>query len=363
VIGVTARMPGLDLLRIAAGLGLMVCHAAGWLLPFGLSDKLWMWIGHAGVEAFLVCAAFLAARRCFDAPAALSTIRIWMRIILRLWPLYLLLFLVNVALLPSATPRLPWFEYLILAQNLAWPHPAFFGEAWIVAAAAMTLFMVPLICRPLRGLRFIAGTAWLLGLLVVTHVLRAWLVIASDPSFDLGVRKVIIARLDLPLYGILVAWMWTRKNAEMRRWSVPLAAFGAIALAATVASYFLLPIDHRSVARVFLFTLCDIGWACLLPWACTVTTSMRIARTAAVLASSAYAGLLTHIFLLRLRDSAGIAPVASDHVSGLLMLSAYLLLAGGVAVLVSRAVDRPLLALRDRWLPLTAKHVEPVAER
>ncbi len=356
-------MPGLDLLRIAAGLGLLISHAGFWLAPFRLPNTLWMLIGHSCVELFLVSFGFLLANRAFRCTDPPVVVRSWARSAMRLWPLYVLFLLCNLALWGERTPQPSWLEYLTFTQNLAWPHPEFFGEAWIVAAAAMIALVVPVACRALHGRGFGAGLAWLLVLLILTNALRALLVLAGDPSFDRGVRKILISRLDLPFYGVLVAWLWTHRYAAVMRWRGMLAILSTALLAATAAIHLTVPLDQSSAARVLLFPLCDIAWIALLPWACSLAVVAPVAGLAKGLAASAYAGLLTHVTALRLAQAKGLEMFADQPLTGMLTLSSFVLLAAGVALLVSLALDRPLLDMRERWLARVPEHPVPVADR
>jgi peptidoglycan/LPS O-acetylase OafA/YrhL len=351
------------LLRIAAGLALVVCHAGFLLAPFAIPDSAWMLLGHACVELFLVSHGFLMAEQALKSARSVSLGRMWARAALRLWPLYLLFLLCNVALLPADAPTLPWLEYLTLTQNLAWPHPEFFGEAWIVAAALLVALVVPLVCRVLHQGGFGAGMLCLMGLLVLAICLRGLLVWAGNPSFDLGVRKILIARLDLPVYGVLAAWLWIHGYEIIMRWRGVLALLALALLAVTGWVHLSVPLDSSFPARVFLFSLCDVAWLLLMPWVCSVAVADAIARPTKVIAASAYAGLLTHVTVLRLLDARGVSLVAGDPWSGILMLLSVVLLAVGVALLISLSLDRILLDLRERRLPRAAQHAIPVAER
>jgi peptidoglycan/LPS O-acetylase OafA/YrhL len=356
------RMPGLDLLRLVAALALMVCHAGFWLGPLRIPDTFWMFLGHAGVEAFLVSLSFLLTQRALAVDAVVSIRRSWARSALRLWPLYLLLLGVNALLVPAGGAP-SWLEYLTLTQNLAWPHAEFFGEAWIVAAAAMVMLVVPVLGRMLQGRDFAAGLSILLGLLLLTNALRGLLVSAGDPAFDLGVRKILIARLDLPLYGALAAWLSVHRYAGLMQWRRVLQVAGLLGLALTAWIHLRVPLDQSVIARILLFPLCDLVWACLLLWVCSKRLPDRLAEVTRILAASCYAGLLTHITVLRIGAALGMPLQASTTVQGVMMLLSYVLLASGTAVLIYFALDRPMLALRARWLDPPANHPVPVAKR
>lgn len=357
------RMPGLDLLRIVAGVALIVCHGGYWLAPFHLPDTLWMLLGHMGVEVFLVSFGFLLAERALRRTPAPSVWQDSLRSLVRLWPLYVVFLLCNLVLLPADAERPHLIAYLTLTQNLAWPHPRFFGEAWIVAAAAMVALAVPITCRMLRQQTFRSGLLVIFGLLVAGHAVRGLLVVLGEPPFDEGVRKILIARLDLPFYGVLVAWFWIHRYEAIMRWRGWLAVVSLGMLVATSSIHLWVPLDTSLAARILLFPLGDFTWAALLPWVCSMDASRTMARSARVLAASAYSGLLTHMTLLRLADAKGLSMTASEPATGVLLLLSYALLSIGVALLVSLALDRSLLDFLARRFAPVAEHGVPVAER
>ena len=360
----TPRLAGLDLLRVGAAISLMTCHAGFWLAWSGMPDTMWLFLGHAGIEAFLVVGGFLAACAVLRAGADASPLRSGLHTLLRLWPLYVLFVLVNLAFVGQfgvTHPSLP--AYLALLQNLAWPHPAFFAEAWVVPVWLMACVLVAWIAARLRGVSFANGLALIGMLLAVAHLPRVVAVWLGDPSFDLGLRKQVLMRLDLPLYALLAAWCWTRHRALLSRWRGVLALGGLAMLAASAVVHLVVPLDASRAARIGLLTLCDLGWACLLPWASALELPARLARVLATLASSAFAGLLSHMTLLRTLAWAGVPLVAASPVHGLLLLSGYLVLAGVVALLLWRGLDRPWRQWLDRRLATRPQHLPPVAER
>jgi hypothetical protein len=250
-----------------------------------------------------------------------------------------------------------------LYQNLAWPHPEFFGEAWIVAAAALILLVVPVVAAALHGRSFTTGVLCLTALLLATHGLRVLLVWNADPLFDVGVRKILVSRLDLPVYGLLAAWLWVYRYAALMRWRRPLAILGSGLLGVSAWMHLAVALDASMPARIYLLPICDLGWTLILPWACSTQVRESVAGVAAVLAASAYAGLLTHMTVLRAGVMLGMPLVPASAWGGLMMLVSYVLLATGIALLVSRLVDQPWIGLRDRCLSIAPSHPEPVTER
>ena len=353
------RFAGLDLLRVIAGLALIVCHTAFLLSSLRIPDSVWLYLGLVGVEIFLVSLGFLLTCRMLEsAPVRIG--RQWLRAIMRWWPLYLLMLALNLFISGAGVPGVPWMQYVVLAQNLAWPHPEFFGEAWIVAAAVMMALLIPLAVRFLARCSFAVGVRWIVCPLLVGCVVRSLVIGLQDPAFDLGVRKILLMRLDLPFYGVLAGWLWMHRRNELLRWRRAFAASGVIALAATAYVYVSVALDESVLARNALLPLCDLGCAMLLPWACSLRLGDRVGKVLRVVAASMYAGLLTHVTVLRLGVFLGLPLAAQSVLQGFLMLSACILVCGGVAILVWWLLDRPWLLLRDR---LFAEHAGPVRER
>ena len=354
------RFAGLDLLRVAAALALMICHAGFWLAPFAWPVETWFLLGHLGVEVFLVCAGFLAARRALAAPS-FAAARSIMHGVLRLWPLYALFLVVNVLLGPVGTMSPPsLLPYVVLGQNLAWPHPAFFGEAWIVAAAMLLVVCVPLLGARLRRMTAAQGMLLLIGGIVLGWTLRALVVVASDPEFDTGVRKILALRLDLPFYGVLLAWLAVHAPVAWRRWRAPLAVVGSCVLLLVGWIHLAVALDGSTFARVVLPGLCDLGWALLVPWAAQLAMAPQPARLLATGADAAYAGLLSHMTSLRVLAVVGVPLLAASRGQGLGLLAAYLAGATLVALAIDRFIDRPWRHWLDRRF---AQRLPPVAER
>ena len=360
-LGRATRFAGIDLLRISAGLTLLIVHSAFWLAPLQCPYAVWQALAYFGVEVFLVSLGFLLAWRWLDDPTS-SLPRGIVRRIVRLWPLYVLAVLVNlffVGMLKIPAPDLP--SYLTLTQNLAWLHPEFFPEAWIVNAAVAATLVVALACWGLRRCRsLLAGVLIVAAMIVFAHVPRLLTNAIADLAWDLGVRKVLVMRLDPALYGVLVAWIWRRGYLDRSWVSASLAALGSALLIAAAATFTGAGVDGNAFARTGLFTITDLGFALLLPWLCQLKFSVTTARRAAVFASTAYVGLLSHMTLLRAGYAIGMPITADSVLQGVAIQLAYLCVAVATAWLLWRWLDRPLRHL----LGITStKHSPPLSER
>ena len=355
------RFAGIDLVRVGAGLTLLVVHSAFWLAPLHWPYAIWQALAYFGVEVFLVSLGFLLAVRWLDDP----TSSLWRGIVcrvLRLWPLYALAVLVNlffVGMLKIPAPGLP--SYLTLTQNLAWRYPEFFPEAWIVNAAVAATLVVALACWGLRRCRSLPGGLLLVAAMIaLAHAPRLLANAIADPTWDLGVRKVLLMRLDPALYGVMVALVW-RSGSLDRGWlSASLASLGSVFLVISAARFAGTGVDGSAFARTGLFTITDLGFALLLPWLCQLQFSATTARRLAMFASTSYVGLLSHMTLLRAGYALGMPITADSLVQGVAMQLAYLCVAIATAWLLWRWLDRPLRRVLGTISP---QHSPPLAER
>ncbi|MEO8459030.1 MAG: acyltransferase family protein [Dokdonella sp.] len=361
------RYAGLDALRVVAGVALLVAHGAFWLAPFGLPDALWLAIGHLGVDGFLVVTGFLCGLHFFSS-VEISALRFWARRALRLLPLYFLFIAINLVLAPHlGVSTSAWPAYFTLNQNLAWPHPQFFAEMWIVPAVVAFYLLLPIVWRWLlrRGqASVVAGTLGLIGLIAVANLIRFLFVAHADAGWDEGVRKVVIARLDAPLYGVLLAWLVARNGFASAAARNSTAVVGALMLLTGIAIHLLRPIDTDSqFVRTALFTWVDLGWAALLPWACAGHFAPRVAGLLTLLAASAYPLLLSHMTLLRVAAVAGLPLTTTSQWHGIVLLGGYVIVALTIGLGICFAIDRPLLIWRARLLPTQMEHLAPFAKR
>lgn len=363
MIAAAERYVGIDLLRVVAGGSLLVAHSAQWLAALGLPDSTWQVAASLAVEVFLVSFGFLMGMRVLGG-ARRTGLHLLVRQALRLWPLYALAVCANLAfveLLNLPQPSLP--AYLSLSQNLAWRHPPFFPEAWIVAAALAGCVMITIGLAGWQPGRRIGSMriVWLLLLIGISHLPRAAATVAADPDWDLAIRKIILVRLDPVLYGLLAAAILHRFRSIRschRAWA---AGAGVVALiaAATLMADGALATTAR--APLYWFSGVDLGVALLLPWLCCVETTTRVSRIAATLASCAFAGLLSHMTLLRFGYWLGAPMQAGTAIDGIVLQAAYVLIATSVAWLLWRLLDAPWC----RLLPGVAARPRPppVVER
>jgi len=353
------RLPGLDLLRTIAAAALLLSHGAPLLLPLGIPLGVHLLLGYYGVEAFVMVCAFLLARELLHEDQ--SAVRFVSRRAWRWLPWYWLALALNLMwAAPVATSAPPSIlSYVLLVQNMVTPHPPFFGEAWFVVLLAWFALLLPMLCRALKRLSRRGAAILLLVALLAAHALRWTFIQIDDLAWHEGIRKTVLARLDLPLFGVAAAWFWPRGSRHARE----LAGAGLLCVGGTCWMYLTLPLDSGVWLRLLLFTLGDLGLVLLLPWACAATLWPTLRVLVQTIAPTAFVGCLTHLLLLRLAIAAGIDIRPAGAAAALAMFALYVVAVAASSWLIWRALDRPWLALRERWLPSSAPHVAPVAER
>ena len=350
------RVLGLDLLRASAAMMVVLAH--GGLFFYGLwpqQQVLWL-IASWGVDLFFVLSGFLIGGMLLRSTrAGASWIgRFWMRRWLRTLPNYYLFLMVNLLLWYLATQDLPEFRlHLVFAQNLAWPHPEFFPEAWSLAIEEVFYLLAPVLFALLavRRAHPVRSLAVLLGLLLLAHLLRWDQVHSFHMPWHEGIKKIAIARVDAIVYGVLVA-LWLSLRPPQPRTASALALLALLPLALALGLYLAGDANLSADARLWCFTLSGVGFALMLPAAAQWTGEGLAAAVKVViqrLAMWSFALYLTHLPVMRVFDLIGMP--RESWFQAVSMLLSYLALSIAIAALVFHYFEAPILRWRDAKFP------------
>lgn len=341
-----ARDPGLDGLRAAAVLLVLFGHGGYFLYAALPSYPLFALPAWIGTDIFFVLGGFLVARsvlaRAADTLRAALSYTAW-----RLWrilPLFWIFIGVHFVLVASAGRALPESlgAYPLLLQNLAWPHPAFFSEAWNLPLFVLFSLVMPGFALGVAARRdshqWIGGALALL--LVLGIALRAVWVFEQQPEWDEGVRKIVVARFDACLYGALLAVALPHRRWKLSRWGCGVVAM--LALAVACALYLLLPINDSELSRIGAFVASGIGAAALVA-ACR-GESRPAPRVVAALSRWAYAIYLVNMPLLLALTLLGLGN-KPDALQAVLLFVLWLIATLLLGAAVHRWIERPLLEI------------------
>jgi peptidoglycan/LPS O-acetylase OafA/YrhL len=352
-----ARNDWLDLCRAAAITMVVVSHGAYYLWPIVDSAKKLDILGILGVELFFVLSGFLVGRimvhefgRSDRATGWIGNF--WMRRWLRTLPNYFLFLAINYLLLeiavrPAEPPFLP--PYFLFLQNLAWPHPQFFNEAWSLSIEEVFYFTMPLFLTSallLGASRRVAPIVVTIAVLVASMAARIVVVLATDPHWGEGVRKVVALRLDSIMLGVLLSMAYDRPTAwrHVRRWSPALALLLLPCLAMAWKGYDYL--SHSFFARTAMLPMMSLGFAGVIAMGLEVRLRGLIGAASHQIALWSYAGYLVNLPAYEVVNTLlGPSPTASGWV---LRWAVYMALTVAVSALVYHQFEARFLAYRDR---------------
>jgi len=354
------RVFGLDALRALAVCLVLLAHCSFLFVPYTGVEPLraWLMLGHLGVELFFVLSGYLIGGILLDEARADTgwVGGFWRRRWLRTLPNYYLFLAANLLIERWIAGHWPnaWL-YAVFAQNLAWPQPPFFIEAWSLAVEEIFYLCAPLVAIvALRWIKAEWRMAALIALIVGLSAVR-WIYVATqDPAWDEGVRKISVVRLDAIAYGVLMV-MADRRGCFAAAKARRLAVVATLLLALAMALYLTLDLDRSTFARTALFSLVSLAFAAWLPAA--ARWSVRDAgawwaRIVSRMAAWSYALYLTQLAVLRVLVL-GLGWRAADAGAALPQALAFAALAIALAALVYRVYERPWLRLRERWQPRT----------
>jgi peptidoglycan/LPS O-acetylase OafA/YrhL len=348
-----ARVFGLDLVRAVAVTAVLAAHAFDLLEPVFLAPRTAQALAVGGVELFFVLSGFLIGGIIIDGvrrdPRWVANF--WVRRWMRTLPNYAVFLALNVVLFHAIYHRWPAFgAYVVFAQSLLWPHPQFFNEAWSLAVEEVFYLLAPLVALALLPLA--RGRGRVLAMLVLGALLlgafRVGWVRAHDPQWDMGVRKVVLLRLDCIVYGVIAAY-------ACRRWVLGRTARSLLAVAGVlVAGYavWLLTIGWVVASplwRALFFAGLPAGFAALLPFCEQLDGSSVPPPLAAAthrMALWSYALYLTNLPVQRAMILFGIE--ATRPGPSVVLALGFVVVSIASAAATYRWFERPIMDRRDR---------------
>ena len=357
------RVFGLDLMRAAAILAVVYAH--GYFLLDGLVDI------HGyfrpvpdGVTLFFVLSGFLVGRILLEAladpaPAWQALLRFWTRRWFRTLPAYLLV-LVGLGVVSVARGHaLPdgFLRYVFFVQNLAWPHPGFFPEAWSLAVEEWFYLLVPVqmfsAVRLAREHPDRAVLAVVALVILAVMALRAFRVLDWDPTtggdWDALLRKQVATRLDSLMWGVLGAWLSLRRPGAWHRWAAAALAAGLLLFVGEKVV-----LDHVSAAAGRAYV--EHAMLAVQPFAALLLLPALsrwrrfpgfVGRAVTFVSVTSYAAYLLHLTVVQGLAMPAIASLTGLPARGWGAYAGYWALTFGCAWLLHRAWERPMTALRD----------------
>lgn len=220
----TDRVFGLDLLRALAIL-FVVCGHASHLLPSVAEHPLFPYFIFDGVTLFFVLSGFLIGRILLrnlsrEAVTYRTLLVFWIRRWFRTLPNYFLVLILLISLTAAIgdnTPPLPdsIALYFVFAQNLAWNHPAYFGEAWSLAVEEWFYLCIPIplfLASKANGAhRHRLILACIALVILASTAIRLLRVADLPPTTEMEwaytLKMQVVTRMDSLMLGVLGAYL------------------------------------------------------------------------------------------------------------------------------------------------------------
>jgi peptidoglycan/LPS O-acetylase OafA/YrhL len=354
------RIAGLDLLRAAAILAVLVMHMAnriateqGWPIPAWSRS-----LGYFGVELFFILSGFLIGRILIGIAAANPGPRDWAIFLTRRWMRTLPLYFAWLILLLVVTPP-PEFistaaRYLTFRQNLLWPVPGgWFSVSWSLAVEEWFYLLFSAVLLALSATRVRGALLWSCLLFVTLPLAVRIFLIAPDAPFDTGMRQIALARLDAIAFGVMMASAYINSREVLQRWRGTLFVAGCALLFVPADLLALFGDDTTfTVVRPYLLSLTSIGFALWIPAAVDLhTTATRFYAVVRWLSDRSYCLYIVHLSIIDFAEWSA----ASLHLPALLCVPAALLMSAGIAELSFRYLETPILRLRPKQPMRTAQ--------
>ena len=349
----------LDLCRALAITLVLFGHGRYFLTPaFKIAEAL-AFAAYLGVELFFVLSGFLIGRiilkNIISSPHNYDWLfGFWIRRWLRTVPNYLLFISINLFLLYSgirivAPPDL--LTYIIFFQNFAWPHPSFLPEAWSLSVeeifyiAAPILFIISTFYDDkLKTIIYIS-----IAVMAISILLRLYVVLQFNPTWDDGIRKITIFRFDALMTGVLLSALLHSKGKLIFP-KKPAATFSLFLIPCIyMASLSPQWLDKSITARTLLFTLTSMGCGGFIMLGLNSKIPVLCVNYSSFIAKISYSAYLSNL------------PVAwviikyfgfSGHILGsAFRFTIYIIVTIVISRFVYRFIESPILSWRDKISP------------
>jgi peptidoglycan/LPS O-acetylase OafA/YrhL len=354
------RLPGLDLLRALAIVWVMLFHS---FLVGGLGPG-FEWLsryGWMGVDIFFVLSGLLIGQQVLAPMARGAGLRFgdfYRRRALRILPAFAVVLGVYVAwpALRESPGLPPWWQFATFTQNLLVDYgtQAAFSHAWSLCVEEHFYLAFPLIAWTLVRWPSARRVAWIAGLLVVGGVLlRAsiwWADAGAAPDRNWFVEDLYYptwTRLDGLLAGVVLAAIATFRPAK---WAWLQARANRVLLVGVVGmalAMWLFRDRPGLLGNTFGWPVLSAAIACLVVAGASRTSTIgaRAVPGAAWIAGASYSLYLSHKLAFHAVSTA-LGTWLEGR--GLLAFAVYALATLVVGAVLHYAVERPVLAWRDR---------------
>ncbi len=372
---------GLDLLRAAAILLVLVCHGEYLFydrLPAVIGNNLAQ-TGHWGVQLFFVLSGFLIGTifineiytKGFNRKVVFS---FWKRRWFRTLPNYYLFLIIYAALLVYApagylldrpvagdiilekSPKL--VPFIFFSQNLTTTNLGFFGHSWSLAVEEWFYLSLPFtfwLSTVIFGKKHNrTGKKLALAIMIMTLVFITTRFVGLSGVFKNYDKHSVIYNLDNLMIGVGLAWIMTNYKAQLmgKKNLLLILGISLFLVGLVLQNTFILTGHPDLVWDGIIIPLQSFAFASILPWFYALKLKKRTwwSRLVTEISLASYSMYLVHYIVLTYVVDRILHKYAVSTVEGSICL---FLLFGVVTLCVSslnyRLFEKPMTSLRERF--------------
>jgi peptidoglycan/LPS O-acetylase OafA/YrhL len=363
-----SRNFGLDLIRSIAIILVLISHSND-LAPKALSN-IFQYIRFDGVLVFFVLSGYLIGKIIiskFDKPILKwnDITDFWKRRWMRTIPNYFLVLIVIIILegLYGNLESIGFYsKYFIFSQNLVFPHPAFFPEAWSLSVEEWFYLIFPLgvaligwcvrAISPNQRVVLIA-----LFLILFSVFSRIFIYFQMQEinleTWDLYFRKIVVNRLDGIGVGILLAYLSIRYDKIWKAKRYLTAIIGTVVLITISIEDLYFPEKNNFYNCTLEFLLHSLAFALFFPFLtelkCSNKQLLKFITFTSVLSYSMYLinFIIVKYWILRYINYLPI----DGSLYTLIKYASFWILVYSVSYILYRYFERPIMQYRDNKIP------------
>ncbi|HYG49861.1 MAG TPA: acyltransferase [Flavobacteriales bacterium] len=364
-----SRVYGLDILRAFAVLFVVYIH--GYYTVQGIVPKYsYMLPAVDGVNIFFVLSGFLIggiliklinSKENFTFP---DLFNFWIRRWFRTLPNYffilcilLLIFYFKHNDFPEKAAR-----YFVFLQNFNWPQPTFYSESWSLSVEEWFYLVIPLGFYGIIKIKNVEKRKlilfWIIAVLVVFTAYRCFKTyyygFTDINSWALNIRRCVVTRLDSIMMGVLCAYIYFYHEKFWYRNKNLRCTVGIFLLIYPKIHAYFFPGDAVFLYYFYL-TVVSLGTALILPKLTSIRTGSGIMfKIFTFVSLVSYSAYLVNLSLVQ----ENIMPLLQSKIAFMSIKSAYVILFNyavywfitfGLAYLIYRFFEKPVMKLRDKF--------------
>lgn len=355
--GVTHRDTLLDATRALAITMVVVAHGLNFFGDYPGAIIMMYEFGLLGVEIFFVLSGFLVGGIVYEQFAANQRVHEWLlKFLKRRWfrtlPNYFLFLIVAIAWERYYYGEFPNFlAYLFLLQNFAWEVQRLYMHSWSLPVEEFFYLIFPIMLLGVGRIKASANSNFFLAcavLFIASTTLRTFA--ATDPArtFNLGIREVVVYRLDSFMIGALAYVLYSRPHRLQQNFAfalgISLTTLSALAVAKVFGD-----LDDSFFWKVWWTPMTSLGIAgVLLGLIGRVSFKRRLAVPIESVARWSYSMYLSNSCIVILMLS--LVPLGPTDSAGwrTLWFVIYVGITTAVSALIYSRFEKPITDLRER---------------